>query len=65
MFSHIPPDFNSTCAESLVLMDNLSVLILCHIIPAVELSPLSLIFTKISTPTPIKPGHCAGSGLDP
>jgi hypothetical protein len=40
-------------------------LILCHVIPAVELSPLSLIFTKISTSNPIKQSHCAGSGLDP
>jgi hypothetical protein len=65
MFSLIPPEFNSTRAELLFLMDNLPVLILCHVIPAVELSPLSLIFTKISTSNPIKQSHCAGSGLDP
>lgn len=65
MFSLIPPDFNSIHAELFFLMDIILVLILFHIIPAVELSPLSLIFPKISTPNPIKQGHCEGSGLDP
>lgn len=64
MFTIMPLDLNSDPAKLLFLMDHLPVLILGHIIPAVELSLLSLIFRKISVPNSIKQGYCIGSKLD-